>query len=354
MLIQKRDVVGPQALLGYVILLAGIFFGGGCGTPRGELYPELDKPLYWPQAPETPRIRYLGQFRSEDDLKREVSAGEAFGRLVFGRDKIGVFARPYSVVKNQDKLYVADSSGSVIHVLDFESRKYRQFFNLNDTKRLLSPIGLAIVDDKIFVADSILAEICVFDAQGNFMHSFGRDVLRRPSGMAYSRQQRRFYVSDTKRHTVLLFDLQGHSLGEFGEPGDKPRQFNYPTQLWVGQDDKLYVSDTLNYRVQVFDPQGRFLFSLGQHGDRPGFFAHPCGLATDNFGNIYVGDRQFENIQIFNRQGEILMAFGNEGNGPGEFWLPSAIFIDSENRIYVADSFNKRIQVFQLLESQIP
>ncbi|MDH4203487.1 MAG: 6-bladed beta-propeller [Phycisphaerae bacterium] len=354
MLIQKRYVLRPQALLSYGVLLAAMLIGAGCGMPRGELYSELDKPLYWPEPPETPRIKYLGQFSSEDDLKREVSGGEALSRLIFGREEIGVFARPHSVVKDQDKLYVADSSGSAVHILDLEKRKYLQFFKINDTKRLISPIGLAVVGDNVFIADSILAEICVFDTQGNFIFSFGSEILQRPSGLAYSRQQQKFYVSDTKWHTVLIFDLKGHCLGELGEPGAEPRQFNFPTQLWVGQDDKLYVSDTLNYRVQVFSPESKHMLSIGQHGDRPGCFAHPCGLATDNFGNIYVGDRQFENIQIFNSRGEILMAFGSEGNSPGEFWLPSAIFIDGENRIYVADSFNKRIQVFQLLESQVP
>ncbi|MBC8379861.1 MAG: 6-bladed beta-propeller [Planctomycetes bacterium] len=350
MVIQKRDNCRQHVLLAGVALLVVMMFGSGCSTPRGELYPEQDRLLYWPEPPEKPRIKYLGQFSSEEDLKREVTSAEAIGRLVFGRNEIGVFARPHAVVKEQDNLYVADSAGSVVHVMNFKNRKYLQFYQLNDTERLMSPIGLAVVDDKIYVADSILAKVCVFDLQGNYMSSFGSDVLHRPSGMAYSQQQQKIYIADSKLHTVHIFDLQGHPLGELGGQGAQRRQFNFPTQVWVGQDDKLYVSDTLNYRIQVFDPEGNHFLSLGKHGNRAGYFAHPCGLATDSFGNIYVGDKQFENIQIFNSAGEILMAFGNEGNGPGEFWLPAAIFIDNENRIYIADSFNKRIQVFQLLE----
>lgn len=335
-------------------LLLSILIGGtGCGAPRGELYPALEKPLYWPQPPEQPRIQYLGQFRSQDDLKREVSSMESIGRLVFGREEIGVFARPHAVVKDENKLYIADSSGSVIHIMDLDTRKYIQFYALNDTERLISPIGLAIVADQLFVADSILGKVCVFDKKGNYRSSFGTDVLQRPSGMAYSQRLRKLYVADTKNHAVHIFDPDGRYLGKIGGQ-EAGRQFNFPTQLWVDNADQLYVSDTLNYQVKVFSPEGRFLAAIGQHGDRPGYFAHPSGVATDSYGNIYVGDKQFENIQIFNSRGEILMAFGNEGNDPGEFWLPGAIFIDAENRIYVADSYNQRIQVFQLLEGQLP
>jgi DNA-binding beta-propeller fold protein YncE len=355
MLTQKKDMFRWHILLAAMVLSLVMMVATGCSTGRGELYPELDEPLYWPQPPEKARIKYLGQFSTEDDLKREVSSIEALGRLVFGRKEIGVFARPHAVIlDDQGKLYIADSSGSVVHIMDLKTRKYIQFYKLNENQRLMSPIGLAVTDEKIFVADSILAKICAFDKQGNYVYSFGTDILQRPSGMAYSQRQQKLYVADTKLHNVTIFDLRGHHLGQLGKQGTEQQQFNYPTHLWVDKEDKLYVSDTLNYQVKIFSPEEKYLLSVGRHGDRPGYFAHPSGLATDSLGNIYVGDKQFENIQIFNSRGEVLMAFGCEGNAPGEFWLPAGIFIDNENRIYVADSFNRRIQVFQLLKGQVP
>jgi len=327
----------------------------GCGSGRGILFEQLDTPVFWPAPPEQARIKYLGQLSTEEDLKREVSSIESFGRLIFGRQNIGVLTSPRGLVlDNQQRLFVADSSGAVVHMMDLKKRRYRQFFELAGQEKLLSPIGLAIVNDDIYVSDSILGKICVFDTQGNYKFSFGSDILQRPSGIAYSYTQQRLYVSDTKRHVVDVFDIQGRYLNELGNRGTGQGQFNFPTYLWLDKDDKLYVSDTLNYRIQVFTPDGKFLMMLGRHGNRPGYFAHPCGLATDSFGNIYVTDKQFENVQIFSSQGQILMAFGGEGHGPGQFWLPTGIFVDGDNRIFVADSFNKRIQVFQLLEGEMP
>lgn len=339
----------------FVLCLTLMILCCGCGSERQRLFGELEHPVFWPEPPEKPRIKYLGQLATEDDLKREVSFAESFGQVIFGHEDIGILTSPRGLaLDNQNRLFIADSSGSVVHMMDLETRKYRQFSELAGKEKLLSPIGLAVVDDDIYVSDSILGKICVFDAQGDYKFSFGSDILQRPSGIAYNRAQQRLYVADTKRHIIDVFDKQGHHLTEIGSRGSGQGRFNFPTYLWVDKEGKLYVSDTLNYRIQIFTPDGKFLMTLGKHGNRPGYFAHPCGLATDSFGNIYVADKQFENFQIFNHKGQILMAVGGEGHGPGQFWLPAGIFIDSNNRIFVADSFNKRIQIFQLLEGQMP
>ena len=327
----------------------------GCGEKRGTLFPPQAQAIVWPGLPEQPRIEYVGQLSSEDDLKRKVSFVEGVGQTLFGRAEIGILTSPYVLaLDDKEQLFIADSSGSVVHVMDLKTRQYRQFSELTEGERLLSPVGLAIMGDDVYVCDSALGKICVFDRQSGYKYSFGSDKLQRPSGIAYSPASGKLFVADTKRHVIIIFDKQGNFLSEIGARGSGPGHFNFPTHLWVDGQGKLYVSDTLNYRVQVFTPDGEFLLTFGGHGDRPGYFAHPCGLATDSFGNIYVADRQFENIQIFNSQGQILMAIGGEGHGPGQFWLPAGIFIDQSDRIFVADSFNKRVQVLQLLEGGLP
>ena len=345
----------PVAIKISILCLALMMLCCGCGSKRGTLFSAPDQSIVWPALPEHPRIEYVGQLTSEDDLKREVSFVEGLGRALFGREDVGVLTNPYGLaLDNEERLFIADTSGSVVHIMDLKTRKYRQFFELADGERLLSPVGLVIAGDDVYVCDSVLGKICVFDRQGGYKFSFGSGILQRPSGIAYSHTPEKVYVADAKRHVITIFDRQGKFLGELGSRGSGRGYFNFPTHLWADKEGKLYVSDTLNYRIQVFTSDGKFLLAFGQHGDRPGYFAHPCVLATDSFGNIYVADKQFENIQIFSSRGQILMAVGGEGHGPGQFWLPAGIFIDDNDRIFVADSFNKRIQVLQLLEGGIP
>jgi DNA-binding beta-propeller fold protein YncE len=344
----------PAATKTALLSLAVMMFCCGCGTKQGTLFTPPDEAVVWPEFPEQPRIKYVGQLTNEEDLKREVSFVEGLGRALFGREDIGVLTNPYGLaLDKEERLFVADTSGSVVHIMDLKTRKYQQFFELADGERLLSPVAVVIAEEDVYVCDSALGKICVFDPQGVYKFSFGSDKLERPAGIAYSHTSGKIYVSDAKRHMIVIFDRQGKFLAELGSRGNARGFFNFPTHLWVDKDGKLYVSDTLNYRIQVFTSYGRVLRTIGKHGDRPGHFAHPCGLATDSFGNIYVGDKQFENIQIFNPQGQILMALGSEGHGPGQFWLPGGIFIDDNNRIFIADPFNKRIQILQLLEGGI-
>jgi len=326
-------------------------FCNGCDSNRNEISLRPEVPLAWPAPPEKSRIRYLGVISTEADLKAKVSWTQGLGELLFGKGKIGVLVAPSAVAIDQsDRLFVTDSAGAVVHVFDLNKRTYKQFAALAGQEKLLKPVGLAIVDNRIYVVDSILHKVCVFDKNGKFIFSFGGERFVRPSGIAYSQEDEIIYVADTAGHTIDIYTSGGKFIEQIGSRGMWAGKFNFPTHLWVDKSGKLYVSDTLNYRIQVFSREHRFLQMFGQQGDRPGYFAHPCGVATDGFGNIYVTDRQFENVQVFDQQGRILLAFGHEGTQAGQFWLPAGLFIDSRNRIYVADSFNKRIQVFELVE----
>jgi DNA-binding beta-propeller fold protein YncE len=345
--------LGQFGLLGIFCSLVLTMFGAtGCARQQGELFPALAEPLSWPEPPEQARIAYVGAISTEADLKRGVSWVEGLGQVLFGREEIGILVDPYAVaVDDDERLFVADGAGGVIHSFDLVTREYAQFSAIESGGLLQMPVAITFVEGSLYVVDSLLHKVCVFDRNGRFLFSFGSEELERPSGIAFSRVTERLYVVDTGRHVVTAYDKRGVYLSEIGSRGTSAGQFNFPTHAWIGSGGRLHVSDTLNYRVQVFDGTENFLYQFGSQGDRPGNFAHPCGVATDTFGHIYVADRQFENIQIFDSYGRILMALGEEGTAPGEFWLPAGMFIDGRNRIYVADSFNKRVQIFELINT---
>ena len=323
----------------------------GCGGSQKELSFAPEQVLIWPEAPEKPRIRYLAELSTENDLKKPNVFD--LGELIFGKKEVGVLIAPYAIAITRDyKLFVTDTSTGTVHIFDLVKRQYRQFGKISSKERLQTPVGIAVADNWVYVADSMLRKVCVFDIKGKYLFSFGDNQLKRPSGIAYQKGSKEVFVTDTAAHTIMVFTNGGKFIKEIGSRGTGVGQFNFPTQLWIDKNRKIYVSDTLNYRVQVFSDEWNPQMVFGRQGDRPGNFAHPCGITTDSFGNIYVSDRQFENVQIFNSQGQILMAFGHEGTRSGQFWLPSGICIDDHNRIFVADTFNKRIQIFQLLEQE--
>ncbi len=175
----------PVAINISFLCLALMIFCCGCATSQKTLFTAPKESIVWPELPEQPRIEYVGQLRNEDDLKRKVSFVEGLGRALFGREDVGVLTNPYGLaLDNEERLFIADTSGSVVHIMDLQTRKYRQFFELADGERLLSPVGLVIAGDDVYVCDSVLRKICVFDRQGGYKFSFGSGILQRPSGIA--------------------------------------------------------------------------------------------------------------------------------------------------------------------------
>jgi DNA-binding beta-propeller fold protein YncE len=358
-----------------VVLLIGIgLLLGGCastkpheGTAPGE--------LVWPDPPQRPRIEYTGSIRYLTDIKGEPSF---FGKLVqglFGRSREKLL-KPYGVAKDErDRLYVADTAGMAVYRFDLETgdaKRYAQFyscpqdgapekrsflgrlFSRRPKTAFASPIGVAV--DRaggFYVSDSVLQKVFAFDESGKCLRVFGSDKeLSRPSGIAINKELERLYVTDTVRHKVIVYSLAGEFLFEFGQRGEEPGNFNFPTNIFIDAQGKVFVTDSLNFRVEVFTSEGEVLTHFGRLGNVSGSFNKPKGIAVDSEGHIYVVDSLFDNVQIFDPDGRFLLAFGTSGVDEGEFWLPSGIFIDERDNIYVSDSYNTRVQIFRYIRHE--
>src|SRR5882762_5001980 len=68
------------------------------------------------------------------------------------------------------------------------------------------------------------------------------------------------YISDGYVNSrIAKADRDGVWLKSWGEPGDKPGQFNIPHSIAVDAQNNVYVADRGNRRIQVFDADGKFL-----------------------------------------------------------------------------------------------
>lgn len=333
----------------YIILIAS--FGLMLIVACGVRLPVPEKPTgeyIWPPPPETPRIKWLTQWSNSQDFKMinpvDVLIKEAVLHILF---------RPNGVVADKaGNVYVADSQLHKVFVFDVEKFTLRFLGEgILDT-----PIGLAIDNKRgiLFVSDVKLNKVFGLDKNtGKIVMAPGLEIdFKNPTGMVYDEERERLYVSDTKNHIIRAFDKEGKMMFIIGKRGSEDGEFHTPSYLALDSNGRLYVVDLFNFRIQIFDHEGRFIKKFGRLGNTPGTFTRPAGIGVDSEGHVYVVDTAFNNFQIFNDDGRLLLWVGKAGIGPGEFSLPTGMYIDSKDRIYITDTFNRRVQVFQYLKEK--
>ncbi len=321
-----------------------------CAPQRAVIDRTAMGKIIWPGPPEQPRIQYLWNVSVVAE-----GGSEGILQLFAGVDEDLTdpqssprLLRPYGLfVDEAGLLYIADPGAFRISILDLNSGASKKILKAgNDDFR--SPIGIVAHEGRIYVTDSLLKKVFIFDADGSLIGEF-EGPFERPTGIAFNREKGVFYVSDTLAHTIYLYSRNGNRKGSLGKNGSQQGEFNYPTHISVDRKGRLYVMDSMNFRVQMFSPDGEFENMFGTLGAGYGDLEKPKGVATDSDGNIYVVDSIQDTVKIFNREGKLLLFFGRQGRSYGEFWLPSGIFIDSEDKIHIADTYNGRVQAFQYL-----
>mgnify|MGYP001811725308 CR=1 FL=1 len=304
--------------------------------------------LVWPAPPADPRLAYVMEFSSAEELGIRKGFLQQLREFVGGPRQERMI-RPMSVVESRgNRIFVADPGVRGVHLFDLDRGSY-QLIQRSDGAPLPSPVGLAAgLAGEIYVSDSRLASLFVIEPGASTAIPVPLEaLLSQPTGIALDPTSGRIYLVDTGSHEIKIFARDGALLRRIGGRGTGPGQFNYPTMIWMSTMGELVVSDSLNFRTQVFDAEGNYLRQFGVPGNRPGYQAQSKGIATDSRGQVYVVDSALHAVQIFDRFGRFLYRLGFRGEGAGEFWLPSDVFVGTRDMIFVADAYNGRVQVFR-------
>ena len=338
----------PLNILFVIVLFAVSTFADAASKPAVE----DETPIFYPPAPNPPRLQYLTKFSSANDVS---GANKKFRNFIFGGAEAEgqLVGKPYGVAVYKGAIFVVDSRGSGYVVFDVAAGEWRTVKG-NGDGAMKKPINITIDKDGTrFVTDTARELIVVFDDNDRFVRTIGEKDQFKPVDVAISGD--RLYVTDLLKQQVhVLNKHSGETLFIFGEPGRGPGQMVHPTNLAIGPDGSVYLSDTTNFRIQQFTADGEYIREIGEVGTGFGKFARPKGVSVDREGRIYVVDAAFQNVQIFDEQGRILMFFGGAGNGRGNMNLPTVVKIDYESveyfRKYAAPGFE--IEYLVIVASQ--
>ena len=347
--------------LGCAVLL-GV---AGCAIVPEQVARKKEGPLVYPDPPEVARFVYEQTIRSNLDVINANKDRSVLRELLTGEgDEVGRhdMIKPYAIAVHRGRIFVSDTRMGDIKVFDVPAR---QFFTIGGMKpgKLGKPIGIDVdAEGNLYVADAGFQVIMVYDREGNYLRKLGAvakgepPLFSRLTSVTVDKKGEKIYAVDIGRvdasetHRVRVFDARsGVHLFDIGKRGSASGEFNFPRDMAIGKDGNLYVVDGGNFRIQVFDPEGKYLRNFGALGNQFGSFTRPKEVASDADGNIYVIDSNLGNFQIFDAEGHLLLFIGTPSNedGPGLYALLSGVTVDEDGRVYVVDQLFRKVDIFR-------
>ncbi|KAL9957961.1 hypothetical protein ACROYT_G034920 [Oculina patagonica] len=238
----------------------------------------------------------------------------------------------YKVTVKVNEQHIRDSPFTV-QIKPFQVRPVFSFGKGGSSVGMFKyPWGVAVNDrDEIAVTDSSNHSIQIFNSNGNYLRSFGRQD-----------SDGNIIVVDADNKLIKIFSPNGKFVMKIGGQGS----FTFPIHC-IQCDRYLIVADRDEHCIKVFDRNGNFKYKFGKQGGGDGEFNEPRGLSVNKSGHLMVCDSGNNRIQVFELNGKFVGKFGTNGSNLGEFNIPRSVAVLSNGRIVVSDSKNTRLQIFE-------
>ena len=250
--------------------------------------------------------------------------------------------------------------------------------------QLSRPWGITANDsNEIFVSDMNNNRIVVFNENGEFIRSFGKNSLNCPNGVLCDNMGR-IFVTSRNDNKILVFGQSGEYISTFhnGNSLSEPRGISFDADgnlivcdtgnkrvrffspdgnifktIGAGRlrmpfncvchKGKLFVSDRGAHLIKVYSSNGKFLYEFGTYGTGDRDVSNPTGLAVDKMGRLLVCSYRNHRVQVFTLDGKFVAKFGEYGKELGQMNSPSSVSVLKSGRIVVCEFENNRLQIFQ-------
>lgn len=245
---------------------------------------------------------------------------------------------PADAVTVGDDTFVLDTGNNRIFRIGTDGKTIATWdTQLDSANRLQLPMAIATDGKRLFVANSMGAEVLILDLSGKVKKTLAlpagvSGMAARPIGVAVA-PDGGIAVSDANNHEVLRYDAQWNVVWKAGTGtrAGGAEGFNVPGAIAFDDGDNLYVVDTLGARVVELSPAGAFLRQFGERGDTVGKLSRPKGVAVDHDGRVFVSDGLLAAVEVFSADGGYLGMIGRRDprkvNSTSLFVAPAGLSI---------------------------
>lgn len=290
------------------------------------------KYMFFPAAPDEPRVQYLTSFETEKDLRK--GKHDSFMTYLTGQPpKLLPIVKPYGGFAGGGRFYVCDTGQGSVLKMDFAAQKI-SVVTPDDPDIIQSPANMTVdANGWLYVVDLVRQQVIILDDKEKFVTTLGAKSKNKPMDVAVTAD--RIYWSDSLEHCVHVVDKATRTnlfdIPRGTDGTNLQRKLFQPINIALDTQGRLYVSDFGAYRVQVFDGEGNYLRSIGEHGNNYGEFSRNKGVAVDHSNIVYVVESAGDMVQMFNDEGRLLMWFGGAKANQASMELPSKVLVDYDD-----------------------
>jgi hypothetical protein len=197
--------------------------------------------------------------------------------------------------------------------------------------------------------------VVVFDADGKFVRSWGKDFKGGAHGLHLNREggTEFLYLCDIRRRFAVKTTVAGEEVFRFPFPAaeglyEKPEDY-VPTNIAIAPDGTVFVADGYGKSyIHRYTTQGKYLASFAGPGSEPGKAKCPHGLMVDRRGaepELVVADRSNRRLQYFSLAGEHRRFVTDELRAPCHFDERDGVLLipDLEARVTLFGRDNRLI-----------
>lgn len=215
------------------------------------------------------------------------------------------------------------------------------------------PVGLSMhPDGRIFVADTHYHRVMIFDRDGKFLDSFGREgngdgEFQLPTDVAFDAGGF-IYVSEYGGNDrITKWSPDRRFVSALGDAPIEGQRLSRPSGIVIDDEQTLWIADACNHRIVRMSLVGEVLKVFGRFGSAPGELRYPYAIDLAPDHTLMVCEYEGNRLQWFDKDGRSLRVWGRAGRLPGELFAPWAAAYGPGENVYVVDALNSRVQIIR-------